>query len=234
MLTAPLPLAAMTGDEILIVVGVIAAMAFLIAFAVIGQFLNLYIQAVVSGVHVSMLHLIGMRLRKVDLRTIVLTKIRLHKAGIELPIESLETHYLAGGRVVSAANALIAAEGADIRLGWDQATKMDLGGTDPFEWVQRRAGRTTQIETAEPDPEPKPPPRAKSATPLPPEQFFMQAFVGMEGAAHTALFASGVGRVKVAGKVLPAVAPNSVEIARGSPIRVTGVHPTGVLFVEPS
>src|SRR5437762_1867155 len=81
-------------NSVLIVIGVIAALFVLIMAFVIGQFLKLWIQAMVSNAHVGVLELVGMRLRNVDLRTIVLSRIRAVKAGLDVPTNALETHYL--------------------------------------------------------------------------------------------------------------------------------------------
>lgn len=117
---------------ILIVVGLIA----LIFCFIILNFLNLYIQALFSGAKVGMLDLVGMKLRKVDPRIIVYSRIRAVKAGIDVSTNQLETHYLAGGRVPSVINALIAAFRAKINLPFDTACAIDLAGRDILEAVQ--------------------------------------------------------------------------------------------------
>ncbi len=117
---------------ILVVVGVIA----LIVFAVILSFLNLYIQALFSGARVRIFDLIGMKLRKVDPKTIVYSRIRAVKAGIDITTADLETHYLAGGRVPSVINALIAANRARITLPFATACAIDLAGRDILDAVQ--------------------------------------------------------------------------------------------------
>src|SRR5690606_10314463 len=120
----------------LIIIAVVGAIALLVGVAIVGQFLNLYIQALVSNAKVKLVDLIGMRLRKVDLRTVVLSRIRAAKAGLDIPTNRIEAHYLAGGRVVNVINALIASKGAKINLGWDTATAIDLAGRDIFDAVQ--------------------------------------------------------------------------------------------------
>jgi uncharacterized protein YqfA (UPF0365 family) len=120
----------------LIVILVVAGVVALVGLVVVGQFLNLWVQALVSNAKVKMLDLIGMRLRKVDLRTVVLSRIRAAKAGLDIPTSRIEAHYLAGGRVVNVINALIASKGAKINLQWDTATAIDLAGRDIFDAVQ--------------------------------------------------------------------------------------------------
>ncbi len=122
-------------DTILIVIGVVAALFLLVLVFVLGQFLNLYIQALLSKARVGLLDLIGMRLRKVDIRTIVLSRIRAVKSGLELSSNQLETHYLAGGRVPNVVSALIAAKRARIELDFDTACSIDLAGRDILDAV---------------------------------------------------------------------------------------------------
>jgi len=117
---------------LLILLGVVA----LIIVAVLAQFANLWLQALLSGAKVSFFELIGMRLRKVDPRVIVLSRIKGVKAGIEISTMDLEAHYLAGGRVPYVVNALIAADRAKIELPWIQACAIDLAGRDILDAVQ--------------------------------------------------------------------------------------------------
>jgi uncharacterized protein YqfA (UPF0365 family) len=125
-----------TGNSILIVIIVIVVVFALIAAVIIGGFIKLWIQAMVSRAPVGLMELVGMRLRNVDLRTIVLSRIRAVKAGLEIPTNALETHYLAGGRVPNVVSAMVAARGARIDLPWGVATAIDLAGRDIFEAVQ--------------------------------------------------------------------------------------------------
>jgi uncharacterized protein YqfA (UPF0365 family) len=125
-----------TNNIIWIVAGLVFALFLLVAVFIIGQFLNLYIQALFSNARVGLLDLIGMRLRKVDLRTVVFSRIRAVKAGLDISTAKLETHYLAGGRVPHVISALIAAKGAKINLDWGTATAIDLAGRDILDAVQ--------------------------------------------------------------------------------------------------
>ncbi len=118
---------------VLIVAGVVVVLV--IGFVLIS-FANLYIQAWLSNARVRITDLIGMRLRKVDPRTIVLSRIRAVKAGLDISAPQLETHYLAGGRVPSIINALIAANRAKISLPFDTACAIDLAGRDILDAVQ--------------------------------------------------------------------------------------------------
>ena len=98
--------------------------------------LGLWFQARMSEVKVPFSNLFGMRFRKVNPALIVNPMINAHKAGLMLPINALEAHYLAGGNVERVVRALIAADKAGITLDLKQATAIDLAGRDVFEAVQ--------------------------------------------------------------------------------------------------
>ena len=121
--------------SVLLIFAVVVFLFIIVMLFVIGQFINLYIQALLSNARVGILELIGMRLRKVDIRVIVLSRIRAKKAGIDITTNQLETHYLAGGRVQNVVSALIAANSARIELPWNVGTAIDLAGRDIFDAV---------------------------------------------------------------------------------------------------
>jgi len=115
---------------------VIAGIIALVFFVVIAQFFSLWLQAFSAGANVSMWDLIGMRLRKVDSRQVVLSKISAIQAGLDVTTRQLESHYLAGGRVPTVVRAMIAAHRAQIELPWDRAAAIDLAGRDVLDAVQ--------------------------------------------------------------------------------------------------
>ena len=97
---------------------------------------TLWISAMAAGVRVSIFTLIGMRLRRVIPSRIVMPLIKAHKAGLDVGISQLESHYLAGGNVDRVVNALIAAHRANIELPFERAAAIDLAGRDVLEAVQ--------------------------------------------------------------------------------------------------
>jgi uncharacterized protein YqfA (UPF0365 family) len=117
---------------VLIVVGV-AALVFVL---ILLKFARLWLQAYFSRADIKLSELIGMWLRKVDPKTIVLSKITAVQAGLELTTKDLESHYLAGGRVPNVVRALIAANRANIDLELKTATAIDLAGRDILDAVQ--------------------------------------------------------------------------------------------------
>ena len=97
----------------------------------------LWLSAKVTGVHISLLQLFLMRIRKVPPHTIVACMIEAHKADLkEVTRDGLEAHYLAGGHIESVTHALVSASKANIDLTFKMATAIDLAGRDVFEAVQ--------------------------------------------------------------------------------------------------
>jgi uncharacterized protein YqfA (UPF0365 family) len=121
---------------LLLVGTVIAGIVGLIFFIIVANFFQLWLQAWLSGAYVSIATLIGMRLRRVNPTTIVLSRINAVKAGLHLSVNDIEAHYLAGGNVVRVVQALIAANKANIDLTWQQATAIDLAGRDVLDAVR--------------------------------------------------------------------------------------------------
>lgn len=98
--------------------------------------IGLWISALAAGVHISIFDLIGMRLRRVPPRLIVLPLVKGSKAGLEVNVNQLEAHYLAGGDVDRVVDALIAAHRASIPLTFERSAAIDLAGRNVLEAVQ--------------------------------------------------------------------------------------------------
>ena len=98
--------------------------------------LGLWISALAADVHVSIVTLIGMRMRRVPPAKIILPLIKSNKAGLDVQVNQLEAHYLAGGNVDKVVDALIAAHRAQIPLSFERSAAIDLAGRDVLEAVQ--------------------------------------------------------------------------------------------------
>lgn len=122
--------------------GFIASLLFFVlvfvGISIIFSFIpvGLWISALAAGVKVGIFTLVGMRFRRVPPAQIVNPLIKADKAGINISVNQLEAHYLAGGNVDRVVNALIAAERADIPLPFERAAAIDLAGRDVFQAVQ--------------------------------------------------------------------------------------------------
>lgn len=126
--------------DTLIVAGLVLGLVLVVILFVMGQFINLYIQARVSNASVTLLEMIGMRLRKVDIREVVLARIRSVGAELEIPTHELERHFLNGGRVQNVVAAVIAAKTAGLSLDWETAKAIDLEGRNVLAEVRTSVG----------------------------------------------------------------------------------------------
>ena len=117
---------------LLIIVLVVVFLSIFFSFVPLG----LWISSLAAGVRVGIFTLVGMRLRRVIPSRIVVPMIKATKAGLEMSINKLEAHYLAGGNVDRVVNALIAAQRADIPLEFERAAAIDLAGRDVLQAVQ--------------------------------------------------------------------------------------------------
>ncbi len=113
-------------ELIKIAVIAVGGLAVLVMAALVITFINVWIKAMASGVPISMLSLLGMRLRGVPYGEIVEARITAAKAGLDVSIDELDKHYLAGGNLMPTVQALISARKAKMNLDWEDATRIDL------------------------------------------------------------------------------------------------------------
>ena len=121
----------MEGTILIIAAAIILLIVFFSFFPV-----GLWISSLASGVHIPIFTLLGMRIRRIQPKRLVYPLIKARKAGLDLTITQLETHYLAGGNVDRVINALIAAQRANIEMAFEKACAIDLAGRDVFQAVQ--------------------------------------------------------------------------------------------------
>jgi uncharacterized protein YqfA (UPF0365 family) len=117
---------------LIILCGVIVFISLFLSFIPV----TLWISALAANVKVSIFNLIGMRLRRVAPKRILFPLIKATKAGIDISVNELEAHYLAGGNVDQVVDALIAAHRADFKLPFERAAAIDLAGRDVLEAVK--------------------------------------------------------------------------------------------------
>ncbi|NLC66720.1 MAG: flotillin-like protein FloA [Clostridium sp.] len=121
---------------LIVIIGIV-----FIVLAVVFSFipLGLWIAALAAKVPIGIFTLIGMRLRRVVPKKVVDPLIKASKAGLTVKVDQFEAHYLAGGNVDRVANALIAAQRADItELTFERAAAIDLAGRNVLEAVQMK------------------------------------------------------------------------------------------------
>ena len=77
---------------LLVVIAIVVFLSVFFTFVPVG----LWISALAADVKVGIFNLVGMRLRRVVPSRIVSPMIKATKAGLDIPINKLEAHYLAG------------------------------------------------------------------------------------------------------------------------------------------
>ena len=97
---------------------------------------GLWISAMASGVRVRISILIGMRFRRIAPGDVVRPLIKATKAGLNIDINEMEAHMLAGGHLNRVVDALIAAQAANINLSFENCRAIDLAGRDVLEAVK--------------------------------------------------------------------------------------------------
>jgi uncharacterized protein YqfA (UPF0365 family) len=118
---------------LLSILGVIIAFFFVFTYFIP---IGLWISAAAAQVYVGLFTLVGMRLRRISPPLIINTLVSARKAGLEMDTNVLEAHFLAGGDVNKVVLALIAADKANIPLGFQRAAAIDLAGRDVLDAVK--------------------------------------------------------------------------------------------------
>jgi uncharacterized protein YqfA (UPF0365 family) len=131
--------------------GVGAIVIFVIAIILFFMFLyyfpiGLWIRTIAAGVPLGIVSLVRMRLIGIPPGIIVTNYVRGRKAGLNLTVDQLQSHYLAGGNVENVTLAMIAAQRAQIPMEWQRAAAIDLAGRDVLEAL-RIAVNPKVIET---------------------------------------------------------------------------------------
>ncbi len=100
----------------------------LIVFYYVMKFGLIWLRGYVTNAPITLLQLITLQLRKIPARRIVDTRIILVKAGIDVSVDDLSTHYLAGGNIINVATGMIKAKEKNLKLSFDQACALDFQG----------------------------------------------------------------------------------------------------------
>ncbi len=126
-LVSSLGLLAQSSVNLPVWAAVIGGIVLLVLLILVGSFLSVWLKAASSGAPVSMVNLVAMRyFRKLPYSLIVDARIMATKAGIELPTNDIEVHYMAGGDIIQTVQGLLSANKAGIPLSWNEACNIDL------------------------------------------------------------------------------------------------------------
>lgn len=128
----------MEGISITMVLGILVCVVLIFVVYFFARFfpIGLWISALASGVKIKISILIGMRFRRIAPGDIVRPLIKATKAGLDININEMEAHLLAGGRLNMVIDALIAAQAANIDLSFENCRAIDLAGRDVLDAVK--------------------------------------------------------------------------------------------------
>ncbi|TWU08444.1 flotillin-like protein FloA [Stieleria varia] len=130
------------GSTLITIASIVAGIIALVLVAVFMKWGSYWVQAYMSGAHISMASLIAMSFLKIEHRLIVTARIMAHQAGLprasldSMSASRLQAHHLAGGHVMNVVQAIITAHRAGIDLDFDRATAIDLAGRNVLDAVQ--------------------------------------------------------------------------------------------------
>lgn len=139
------------GTVLFISLAVIFGLILLIFAVMFATVARLWFRAWMSGASIGPVHLIVMKLKRIDPEKIVDCRVNAVQSGLadEITTAAMESHMLAGGRVPEVVRAMIAAQRAQIALDWDTAAAIDLAGRNVHEAVQTSV-RTKVIDCPDP------------------------------------------------------------------------------------
>ena len=111
--------------EVLIPLGVVGIVLLIVFFFSLNLGLEL-LRAYLSGTPIKLMQLITLKLQKIPVRLIVDARITLFRSGLDVSVEDLSAHYLAGGRVNNVVTGMLTAKEKNINLSLDHACAIDL------------------------------------------------------------------------------------------------------------
>lgn len=124
------------GAGLWIGLGIVLAIILIVVIICAIVPVNVWTKSLLSNAYIPASKLVGMKLRNVNVDLIVGCYINAKKAGVNISIQDLETHYMAGGNVERVVDALIVAQGAKINLSVANAKAIDLANRDILLAVQ--------------------------------------------------------------------------------------------------
>jgi len=124
-------------NPIQLLILVFFGMISLLVLVVFISIFRLWLQALLGGAPIQAYRLVSMKLRKINPSVIVNARVLAVTAGVNVSVDQLEGHYLAGGDVLNLVKALAAAKTAGIPLSFEDTAAMDLAGRDVLDMVQQ-------------------------------------------------------------------------------------------------
>jgi len=107
-------------------IGFVIVLVLIVLGFLLLNFFRVWLRAQLAGAPVAIGTLLAMWLRNVPFALIVDARIMASKAGIPIPIDQFEQHFLAGGNVIETTNSVINAQKAGLRLDFNRSCTIDL------------------------------------------------------------------------------------------------------------
>ena len=101
--------------------------------------LNIWVTATFSGVKVSLMELIFLRIRRSPVDEIVNALIICHKSSIPIELQHLEVHAIAGGNVESVVKTCIKAKQKGVHANFREICAWDLAGWNMDDMLRNKA-----------------------------------------------------------------------------------------------
>ncbi len=121
----------------ILIVGGVCLVIFLVVIFIFFNFVQLWIQSLLTGAGIGIVDMIRMKLCKVDYTLIVRQKIALVQAGVKISTQEMEAHFLS--RATSSRWPVPSSPPTRpaMDLPWRVAAAIDLAGRDIYEAVKR-------------------------------------------------------------------------------------------------
>jgi len=111
-----------------LIVFILMGLLLLIVFFYVMKFGLIWLRAHNAKAPITGMEIIRLQIMKVPVRIIVDTRINLIQNGIDVSVDDLSTHYLAGGNIINVAAGMIKAKEKNLKLSFDQACALDFEG----------------------------------------------------------------------------------------------------------
>lgn len=108
--------------------------------------IGLWFAATISGVRISLMELLLMRLRRSPVKEIVEGLIVSKKGGLTINRDALEAFALSGGNVNNVVNGMVAAKRAGFPLSFKNAIKADAQGLNILRVVKDKMRETEKVK----------------------------------------------------------------------------------------
>lgn len=108
---------------ILITIFAVMGLIMLAVFLWFMSFFRIWLKCLMAGANVTLIHIVGMKLRKSPVAKLCDVKIMATQAGMDVKLSDIERGHIAGADVELVVRAMIKAQQLDQELTWEDALK---------------------------------------------------------------------------------------------------------------